>query len=48
MATGRGSVEAYLDTSPMLAWDRDKWDEYDSAIDTGFHGRPVFLTPLVK
>lgn len=46
--TPRGAVEAYMDTSPMAAWDRDKWDEYDVEIDIAFHGPDIFLTPLVN
>lgn len=48
MATPRGAVEAYMDVSPMLVWDRDKWDEYDQEIAVAFHGRDVFLTPLLN
>lgn len=25
-----------------------KWDEYDATIDTAFHQRPVFFTPLMN
>ena len=48
MATGRGAVEAYLDVSPMQAWDRDQWDEYDATIDIGFHGPSIHFTPLLN
>jgi hypothetical protein len=37
----RAATEAYLDVSPMQAWDRDKWTEYDAAIDTGFHATDI-------
>jgi len=32
----------------MQAWDRDTWDTYDAEIDVAFHGRKVFLTPLLN
>jgi len=48
MATPRGATEQYMDVSPMQTWDRDTWDEYDFEIDTAFHGRDVFLTPLLN
>lgn len=48
MATPRGATEAYMDVSPMQVWDRDSWDEYDAEIDVAFHGRDVFLTPLLN
>ena len=48
VAGGRGATEAYLDVSPLAAWDRDKWDEYDSAIDISFHGMEIHYTPLMN
>ncbi len=49
MAIGRGAVEAYLDVSPMQAWDRDVWDEYDAAIDIAYHvNRNIHFTPLLN
>lgn len=48
MAIGRGAVEAYLDVSPTSAWDRDVWDEYDAAIDIGFHAPNIHFTPLIN
>jgi hypothetical protein len=48
MAQGRGSVEAYMDANPMQSWDRHKWDEYDLAIDTAFHGRDILFSPLMN
>lgn len=48
MATGRGAAEAYYDANPMQGWDWDKWDEYDSTIDIGFHTRPTFFSPLMN
>jgi hypothetical protein len=41
-------MEAYMDANPMQAWDRQKWDEYDSTIDVGFHGRDIHFTPLMN
>ena len=46
MATGTGSVERYMDVSPMQGWNKDQWDEYDKEINVAFHGTNVFLTPL--
>lgn len=46
--TGRGAVEAYLDVSPLQYWDRDRWDEYDLALDTTFHGNAPMFTPLAN
>ena len=46
--TPRGAVEAYMDVSPMTAWDRDQWDEYDREIDVQFHGRDIYFTPLMN
>lgn len=48
VAGGRGATEAYLDVSPLAAWDRDKWDEYDSAIDIAFHTMDIHYTPLMN
>ena len=48
MATPRGAVEAYMDVSPLLAWDRDIWDDYDMELDIQFHGPRIFLTPLLN
>lgn len=48
MATGRGATEAYLDVSPLRAWDQDQWDEYDIQLNTAFHGPDVFYGPLMN
>ena len=45
---GRGATEAYMDVSPLSAWDRDTWDAYDSAIDVAFHGLDIHYTPLMN
>jgi len=37
-----------MDVSPMSAWDRDQWDEYDREIDVQFHGRAIYFTPLMN
>jgi len=34
--------------SPLQCWDFDKWDEYDAAINIGFHGYDIHYTPLVN
>jgi len=48
MATPRGAVEAYMDVSPLQAWDRDQWTEFDREINVQFHGPRIFLTPLLN
>jgi len=48
MATPRGSVEAYMDVSPLLAWDRDQWTEYDRELNIQFHGPRIYYTPLLN
>lgn len=45
---GSGSIERYMDVSPLQGWDRDQWDEYDKEINVAFHGTNVFLTPLLN
>jgi len=37
-----------MDVSPLAGWDRDTWDEYDAAIDVGFHGFDIHYTPLMN
>ena len=37
-----------MDVSPLLAWDRDIWDDYDMELDIQFHGPRIFLTPLLN
>ncbi len=42
-----GSVEAYLDFHPFREWDVDKWDERSATLNTAFHRRNIYFTPLV-
>jgi hypothetical protein len=37
-----------MDVSPMQAWDRDEWTEYDRELNIQFHGPRIFLTPLLN
>ena len=46
MAQG-GSVERYLDFHPFRDWDVDRWDERSAIVDTAFHQRNIYFTPLV-
>jgi hypothetical protein len=43
-----GATETYMDVNPFQAWDRDVWDEYSFEIETAFHGRDIFMTPLAN
>ena len=40
------SLESYLDMHPMAVWNRDSWDERDTAIDTRLHQQDIFFGPL--
>jgi hypothetical protein len=41
-------VDRYLSVNPTFPWDKNKWSEYDAAVDTRFHQTDIFFSPLIN